>query len=229
MKKKLSIERIGKRGSIVMLIAGILCLAFGIYLQIRTNNLPFYAVELKATITSFEASDQSKMQTTTTFVSYFLNGQEYTNVPLGQYEGSWKIGDTINICCLPDDPTKIWTRTMQYRGIFYIMFSISFLLVAIYKLLQFRRKKGEPDSDIEDSGEEKFKVSSIIIPLAAGIPLTINGVLYWIMEHSILGMIIVALGAAAILTGFFSLLDYISYKKDKKNGNSVSDSGVGSE
>ena len=59
-------------------------------------------------------------------------------------------------------------------------------------------------------------MSSIIIPMAAGIPLTITGILYWVMEHSILGVLIVALGAAAILTGIFSLLDFIRYKREKK-------------
>ena len=214
--KKLSIERIGKRGSIVMLIAGILCLAFGIFLQIRTNDLPFDAVELTATITAFEDSDQSKMQTTTTLVSYTFEGHEYKNIPLGQYEGSWRVGDSIRICLHSEEPAKIWTRTMQYRGIFYILFSASFLLIAIYKLLQFRKEKVQPESDIDDSVEEKFKMSSIIIPMAAGIPLTITGILYWVMEHSILGVLIVALGAAAILTGIFSLLDFIRYKRENK-------------
>lgn len=213
--KKLSIERIGKRGSIVMLIAGLFCLVFGIFLQIRTNDLPLDAVELTATITAFEDSDLSKMQTTTTLVSYTFNNKEYNNIPLGQFEGSWKIGDTIKVCLRSDDPTKIWTRTMQYRGIFYILFSASFLLVSIYKLLQFRKKKGESDSDIDDSGEEKFKVSSIIMPLAAGLPLTVSGILYWIMEHSVLGVLVFALGFAAVLTGVFSIVDFIRYKRQK--------------
>lgn len=212
--KKLSIERIGKRGSVVMLIAGLLCLAFGIFLQVRTNDLPFHAVELTATITAFEDSDISKMQTTTTLVSYTFDGKEYQNIPLGQFEGSWKIGDTLKICLRSDEPTKIWTRTMQYRGIFYMLFSASFLLVSIYKLLQFRKKKGETESDIDDCGEEKFKVSSIIIPMAAGLPLTVSGILYWIMEHSILGVLVFALGFAAVLTGAFSVMDFIRYKRD---------------
>ena len=215
--KKLSIDRIGKRGSIVLLIAGILCLAFGIYLQIRTNDLPFNAVEVTAEITAFENAEQSMVQTTSTLVTYTLNGKEYKNIHLGQFEGSWKVGDKITVCCRSDEPEKIWTRTMQYRGIFYIMFSLSFLLVSIYKLLNFRKNKNRIESDVDDSGEDKFKISSIIIPLAAGIPLTVNGILYWIMEHSILGMIIVVLGGAAILTGIFSLIDYISARRIKRS------------
>ncbi len=213
--KKLSIERIGKRGSIVMLIAGILCLAFGIFLQVRTNDLPFNAVELTATITAFEDSAQSQMQTTTTLVSYTFEGKEYVNVPLGQFEGSWKVGDTIKVCLRSDEPYKIWTRTMQYRGIFYILFSASFLLISIYKLLQFRKKKGGPESDMDDCVEEKFKVSSIIIPLAAGLPLTVSGILYWIMEHSVLGVLVFALGFAAVITGILSIIDFIRYKEEK--------------
>ena len=97
--KKLSIDRIGKRGSIVLLIVGILCLAFGIFLQIRTIDLPPDAIECDAVITAFETGSESQMQTTSTLVSYEVDGKTYTNIPLGQYEGSWRVGDKVRICC----------------------------------------------------------------------------------------------------------------------------------
>jgi|GEM_PF-5116099 len=218
MKKKLSIDRIGKRGSIALLCLGLFCLFFGIYLQIQTNKLPSDAVEVTAVISRFDTTNESTYQTTSTLVTYTVDGQTFTDIPLGQFEGSWKVGDRILICCSQNDPSHIWTRTMQYRGILYILFSASFLLVAGYKLLQFRKIKGinDHESDLDDSGREKFKISSFIIPLAAGIPFTINGFIYIILEHSILGYAIVALGATAILTGIFSLLDYINFKRTHK-------------
>lgn len=218
MKKKLSIDRIGTRGSIALLILGIFCLVFGTYLQIQANRLPEDALEVTATISGFEGANTSTYQTTATLVTYTVNDITYRDIPLGQYEGSWKIGDTVMICCHRTDPTHIWTRTMQYRGIFYLLFSASFLIVAIYKLLQFHRLRrcvNDPDndSDLSDSGQEKFRVSSFIIPLAAGIPFTINGILYWLMEHSLLGVVIALLGGMAILTGVFSLIDFFRQRK----------------
>ena len=105
------------------------------------------------------------------------------------------------------------------------MFSASLLLVAVYKLLQFRRIKGvnDDESDIDESGEEKFKISSFIIPLAAGIPFTVTGIMYWVIQESFLGFIIVLLGSTAVLTGFGSFIDFIRYKvrkrTQKKEGN----------
>lgn len=215
MKKKLSIDRIGTRGSIGLLIVGMFCLLFGIFLQIKTNDLPSDAVECSARIVSFQEAAESRIQSPSTLVSYEVSGVPYTQ-SLGQYEASWKIGDTITICCSRNDPTHIWTRTMQYRGIFWILFSFSFLTVSIYKLLQFRKIKGvnDDESDIDESGEEKFKISSFIIPLVAGVPFVTNGILYWIMEHSFLGFVVILLGITAVLTGVFSWMDYIRYKKE---------------
>ncbi len=220
--KKLSIDRIGTRSSVVLLIVGIACLAFGIYLQVRTNNLPGDAIECTATITAFKNDPDSSMQTTYTLVSYEVNGTTYTDIPLGQYEGSWRVGDTVEICCNKDDHKHIWTRTMQYRGIFYILFSASFLLVAIYKLLQFRMLKKKNETDMDISGQEKFKLSSGFIPLASGLPLTVTGIMYWIMEHSVLGIIIFFLGVTAVLTGIISIIDFIRYKLSQ-NANNNSD------
>ncbi len=215
MKKKLSFDRIGTRGSIALLILGVFCLLFGIYLQVRANSLPNDVIEVTATISSFQGENSSSYQTTKTLVTYTVNGTVYTDIPLGQYEASWKIGDTISICCNRSDPSYIWTRTMQYRGIFYIIFSASFLLVGIYKLLQFRKTKGahEHESDMDDNQQEKFNISSFIIPFAAGIPFTVTGILYLLMEHSIFGAVVVILGFMAVLAGIFSFIDFIKSKR----------------
>ena len=194
MKKRFSIDRIGTRGSIVLLILGILCLSFGIHLQMNANNLPSEALECTATIDRFSQTDATHLDIPYTIVTYTVGGMVYTGQILRQYEASWRPGDQIRICCNPANPTHIWTRTMQYRGVFYIIFSVSFLLVSIYKLVQFRRIKGvnDDESDIDESGEEKFKISSFIIPFAAGIPFTVAGVMYWMMERSFFAVVIVA-------------------------------------
>ena len=224
MRKKFSIDKIGMRGCIALLILGAFLLVFGTILQIQATKLPDDAVECVATITGFtEPEDPDVPQITSTLVSYKAEGKQYTDVPLGQYESSWKIGDTIKICCNSQEPTHIWTRTMQYRGIFYILFSASPLLISIYKILQFRKIKGinDDESDIDTTGEEKFKISSAIIPLIAGIPLIICGIIYFILEHSIIGIVVVLLGAMNILTSVFSFIDYVNFKRSfsEKNKN----------
>ena len=159
-----------------------------------------------------------------TYVDYILvvkgKPQHFTHVPLGQYEAAWKIGRKLDILVNADDPTDIWTKTMQYIQEHYreaIIFSASPLLIAIYKIIQFRRIKGvnENEADTDSSGEEKFRLSSFIIPLIAGIPFTAVGIIYTIIEHSILGIFIIALGATAIMAGVFSLIDFIGYKIEK--------------
>ena len=216
--KRRSIDRIGMRGSLALLILGTLLFAYGLFIHLQSLKLPENAIECKAVITGFKApvmDDENPL----TFVKYTVDGKEYTDVPLGQYEGSWNVGEIIDIYCSSEDNLHIWTRTMQYRGIFYISFSIPILMIAIYKLIQFRKIKGVNDneSDIDDSGEEKFKISSAIIPLLAGIPFTINGIFFGIMEKkSILALIIITMGAAATLTGITSIVHYIEYKNSQR-------------
>ena len=216
--KRLSIDRIGMRGSLALLILGTLLFAYGLFIQLQSFKLPEDAIECSATITGFKLPESGN-DVPMTFVKYTVSGKEYTDVPLGQYEGSWNVGDRIDIYCNSDDHLHIWTKTMQYRGTFYILFSISILMIAIYKLIQFRKIKGVNDneSDIDDSGEEKFRLSSAIIPLLAGIPFTINGIFFGIMEKkSILAVIIIILGATATLTGVVSFVHFISYKNSQR-------------
>lgn len=222
--KRFSIDRIGMRGSVALLLLGTLMLAYGIFLQVKNMRLPENVIEVTAVITDFSSEPDNPI----TYVSYNVNKKtndphldkyEYENVPLGQYEGSWKINDTIEIYCSAEDHKHIWTGTMQYRGIFFIVLSVSPLLIAIYKIIQFRRIKGinENESDVDTTGEEKFKLSSAIIPLLAGIPFTINGILLGIVEkNSFLAGLIVIIGTASILTGIFSFVHFISYKRKIK-------------
>ena len=203
------------RGSVGLLLLGSFLLFLGIFLQIKSTELPKDTIGCRATITAFRQADESSRFTSpATLVSYTVDGEEYKDVPLGQYEGNWKIGDTLYIYCGAYDHERIWTKTMQYQGWFYMMASSSFLLIAVYKIILFRKKRGQSESDIDKNGEEKFKLSSMIIPLLAGVPLTIAGVAYCIVENNpVLGMIAAALGCICILTGIFSLLDLISFRR----------------
>ena len=216
--KKLSIDTIGMRGSIIMLLIGTALLILGCIMQYQSLQLPENTVECAAVITGFRSDENTEDNAPKTLVSYNVGSEAYTDIPLGQYEGSWKVGDKLEIYCSSDDHTHIWTKTMQYQGILFILLSASFLLVGIYKILQFRKIRGinEDECDTDDSGEEKFKLSSAIIPLLAGIPCTIVGILFGIFEKkSFLAVIIVVTGAASILAGITSLIHFIALKRDE--------------
>lgn len=228
--KRFSIDRIGMRGSIALLLLGTFMLVYGIFLQVRSTRLPDNVIKVTAVITSFSSQSEDPI----TYVSYNVNKDaqqlpsekyEYENIPLGQYQGSWNINDEIEIYCSADDHKHIWTGAMQYRGIFFIVLSISPLLIAVYKIIQFRRIKGinENESDTDTTGEEKFKLSSAIIPLLAGIPFTINGILFGIVEKSsFLAMLIIVMGIVSTLTGIYSIICFISYKHKMKKERKAS-------
>lgn len=233
MKKRLSIDRIGMRGSVGLLLLGSFLLILGIILQVSNLNLPDNALACTARITAFvPAEDGTRFSSPRTLVSYEINGEFYEDIALGQYEGNWKIGDTLDIYCNADDHTYIWTKAMQYRGWFYMVASTSFLLIGLYKMVQFRRIKGvnEDESDIDSTGEEKFQLSSAIIPLLAGLPLIVVGVTFGIVEkNSVLALILVILGGISCLTGILSLADFITFMNRERHKRREQKPGQGAE
>ena len=218
MKQKVSIERIGMRGSIILIIIGTILLGIGTAVQIWNASLPEKAVYCTATITGFNIAEASDLQSNTTLVEYVYNGEKFENVTLKQYETSWKKGDTVKIYVSEDDPTVIWTKTMQYRGAMIIFLSVPFLTVGIYKIVQFKRYKKIRDDETDTDTEEeiKYKRSSFIIPLAAGVPFTVVGIFLRAMENnSILALVIIIMGGSAMIVGLISLLNFINIKIKK--------------
>ena len=129
MKQKISLERIGMRGSIILIIIGVIILATGTTVQIINAQFPDKAVVCTATITGFNEVQASNIQSNTTLVEYTYNGQKFENVTLKQYEASWKVGNTLKIYVSMEEPTVIWTQTMRYSGAMIIFLSIPFLTV----------------------------------------------------------------------------------------------------
>ncbi len=218
MKQKVSLERIGMRGSIILIIIGTILLCVGTTVQILNARLPDKAVYCTATITGFNEAEASDIQSNTTLVEYVYNGQKFENITLKQYEASWKKGDTVKIYVSEDDPTVIWTRTMLYRGAMIIFLSVPFLTVGIYKIVQFKRysKIRDDESDTDKDEEIKYKRSSFIIPLAAGIPFTILGLfLRAIEKNSVLALVMIIMGGSAVIVGIISLINFINIKMKK--------------
>ena len=98
MKRKLSLERIGMRGSIILLIIGTILLSAETIVQIANSRLPDKAAVCMATITGFQDAESSEISSApTTVVTYQYNGKIYENITLRQYEGSWQKGDILKI------------------------------------------------------------------------------------------------------------------------------------
>lgn len=107
---------------------------------------------------------------------------------------------------------------MQYRGAMIIFLSVPFLTVGIYKIVQFKRYKKIRDDETDTDTEEeiKYKRSSFIIPLAAGVPFTVVGMFLRDMEkNSVLALVIIIMGGSAVIVGLISLLNFINIKIKK--------------
>lgn len=226
MKSKLSLSRMGMRGSLALILLGILVLVLGIFIDSNSRQLPENAEETTATIVDFIANENNEIQSTKTIVSYTADGKKYDNIILGQYQASWNIGDQIEILYSTDSPERIWTKTMAYSGYLFMLLSIPFLTVGIYKIIQFarmkvrNRKEDEYDEEEEMDAENsiKFKISTIIIPFAAGIPFTILGIfLYLLKVNEFLTAVITTLGLLAVFAGIISLVNF--GRKKSKNRN----------
>ena len=107
---------------------------------------------------------------------------------------------------------------MRYSGAMVIFLSVPFLTIGIYKIVQFKRYKKirDDESDTDTDEEIKYKRSSFIIPLAAGIPFTILGLFLRAMENdSILALVIIIMGGSAVIVGLISLINFINIKMKK--------------
>ena len=218
MKAKISLERIGMRGSIILIVIALILLTAGIIVQVKNARLPDKAVLCTATITGFNEAEASDRKSTTTAVEYIYNNRRYENITLRQYEGSWKKGDKVQIYVSEEDPTVIWTKTMKYHGAMIIFLSVPFWTIGIYKIVQFKRysKIGENEKDTDTEEEIKYKRSSFIIPLAAGIPFTVLGMFLRDMENSsVLALVVIVMGGSAVIVGLISLINFFNLKLKK--------------
>ncbi len=229
MKSKLSLSRMGMRGSLALIIVGTLILTFGIFIDSNSRKLPENAGETTAVIVKFISNENNEIQSTTTLVSYVVKGKIYENIPLGQYQASWHTGDEIDILYSIDAPEIIWTKTMVYSGYLFMLLSVPFLTIGIYKIIQFARMKAKSrksDNSTEDYDEEnemdvesgfKFRISTVIIPFAAGIPFTALGVLLYLLKvNEFLTILITALGLLALFAGTIALINFGRKKTKNK-------------
>lgn len=220
------VTNLGKFGRVLLIAVGIILLCIGIYLTTENKN-PDNAVECEAIITGFRTVDTNTVRgdDISTLVSYKVGKKQYTDIELGQYESSWKVGDKIIIYYLTNNPMDITTKTITYGGWILITMSLPFLIIGTYMLISVRRRSNKtPEEIAEDeerttAGKLKYKMSSIVIPLAGGIPCCIIAVILSYLEHSpIPALLCFVLGVGAIAAGIRSIVIYfiIKYRRRKK-------------
>lgn len=206
---------------ILMIFIGIILIVIGT--AVTTLQAVSYGEEkTTAVITGFEkVSDDDAVGTEhmVTLVSYEIDGRQYDNIQLGQYEEQWKIGDKLTLLYSKDSPKEVRTKTMTYIGVIIILASFPFIIIGVYTLTNLNRRAARtPEEIAEDeerttAGKLKYKVSSIVISLATGIPVTLIGLVYIYLEHnSVLGQLCLILGVIATLVGMRSVVLFIIIK-----------------
>lgn len=215
------VSTLGKFGRTFFLILGILILIIGIIITVHQHDTRKTA-PCVATITAFSTKSESpdSEPQVSTLVSYTFNGKEYQNIALAQIEANWEIGDQITVYCSYDNPTDIKTGTMSYGGWLVILLSVPFITISFYMLMTMNRsdqkRTAEEIADDEEqtkNGKLKYKTSSIIIPLSAGIPVTLMGLIFLFLEHqSALAWIALILGCSASAAGIRSFILYLKIK-----------------
>lgn len=215
------VSNVGRFTRILLIIIGIVLIVAGT--AISTLQLTSYGEpQTSATITGFKNASGEKpvsRENTVTIVRYMIGDKVYENIELGQYEEQWNIGDKITVCYNPDEPESIRTKTMTYIGFIIIISSFPFIIIGIYTLTNLNRRAAKtPEEIAEDeerttAGKLKYKVSSIVIPLAAGIPVMLIGLAFMYLEHnSALGWLCIFLGTATTIVGLRSIILFIIIK-----------------
>ena len=97
--------------------------------------------------------------------------------------------------------------------------SLPFIIIGIYTLTNLNRRAAKtPEEIAEDeerttAGKLKYKVSSIVISLATGIPVMLIGLAFMYLEHnSVFGLLCIIMGAVATLVGLRSVALFVIIK-----------------
>lgn len=225
------VSTLGKYGRGLMITVGLILLLIGVSLiviQSSTTDSP----EVSAVITGFNIPEDRTRQpeNSTALVTYTVGGVKYENIELGQFEQSWNVGDTIMIRYNPADPTEIQTRTMTYLGWVVALASLPFLSIGLFTTLSIRRRAARTAAEIAEDeerttqGKLKYKVSSIVIPMCAGLPVMAIGIIFYYLEHnSVFGMFALLMGAIAVVVGLRAVAYFalIKYKESRERKHST--------
>lgn len=221
------VSNVGRFTRILLIIIGIVLIVVGT--AVSTLQIMSYGEEQTVgIITGFEkVADDDAVGTdhVVTLVSYNIDGKEYNDISLGQFEEQWKVGDELTLLYSKNSPGEVRTKTMTYIGFIIILASLPFIIIGIYTLTNLNRRAAKtPEEIAEDeerttAGKLKYKVSSIVISLATGIPVMLIGLMFIYLEHnSVLGWLCVILGAISTLVGMRSvaLFAIIKYRNKKE-------------
>lgn len=223
------ISNFGRFGKYIILLVGIGLMIWGGFSAVK-YSMPDISARCEAVISDFvivkdnDIADQVKYNDT--LVNYSISGKSYNNISLGQYEASWVIGDKITIIYNRNDPVKIQTITRTFSGIIIFLAGIPFVVISLFSIISVRRRAAKtPEEIAEDeerttSGKLKYKVTSIVYPISAGIPITAIGIIFYLMENNfILTLLFCFLGIISTLVGVRAIIYYIiiKYRNHKDN------------
>ena len=215
------VSNVGRFTRILLIIIGIVLIVAGTFVS-TMQITSIGEKQTNAVITGFKkvtSDDAVSTDHIVTLVTYEIDGQKYENIQLGQFEEQWRVGDRLTLLYDKDYPENVKTKTMTYIGFIIMIASLPFIIIGIYTLSNLNRRAAKtPEEIAEDeerttAGKLKYKVSSIVISLAAGIPVMIIGLAFMYLEHnSVFGLLCIILGAIATLGGLRSVVLFIIIK-----------------
>lgn len=114
---------VGLFGS-VFLVVGIIVFVGGFLVKNQTDKFMKTAKCTTAVISNITTSRDSDGDTThSTYVTYAVDGVNYTDVPLGFYSSSMDIGDSIDVYYQESNPRKITTKSGS-KVMVYVMWGM---------------------------------------------------------------------------------------------------------
>ena len=157
----------------VLIIFGTVFFIIGISIFVNERNFISRGEEVEAEISDINAFGSSGRNHHNVYVTFEYEGKEYSNVYLNTYLPGMHEGDSIEIICDPDDPSKITTKGSSI--LFLVVFSGIggvFLIVGISILVCHFHNQG----NIKYLLKNGMKISGVITEMSRDMKFEINGV-----------------------------------------------------
>ena len=137
----------------LLLVLALVSLCGGVYIgffQTRgfeTAKATIVRIDEEPDLTSTEAN--AKIYTT--FVTYTVNGQEYTG-ELDSYASNYKVGKEVQVKYDPADPTKIYSASKGF-AIYLIGIGAALIAASVVTIMKNRQQRTEVKSSKTEQGE----------------------------------------------------------------------------
>ena len=125
----------------LLLVLALVSLCGGVYIGffqtrgVETTTATIVRIDEEEDFTSTETN----AKTYTTFVTYTVNGQEYTE-ELGSYAPDYKVGKEVKVKYDPADPTKVYSASTGF-AIYLIVIGAALIVASVVTILKNRRQR----------------------------------------------------------------------------------------